>query len=112
MIAPHGRDGQMRILAAAAVVATSAAAQPQFAPGQPVEDASGPIDVEHFASPCIADWDGDGIDDLILSEGFSVSSTCQGRFRLYPGRGEPGAPAFEDWSFMEADGEQIVLGSP
>lgn len=92
--------------------ASMAAAQPAFGPAIEVESADGPVVVDHFASPCMADWDGDGLDDLIVTEGYSLSSNCLGRFRLYINQGQPGAPVFEGYSFMEADGERIELTSP
>jgi uncharacterized membrane protein len=38
------------------------------------------------AGPCVADWNGDGVPDLIVGCG-------DGSVRLYPGEGETGAPA-------------------
>jgi len=56
------------------------------------------IDVEGgHAAPFLADLDGDGLLDLL------VGQFGQGRLRLYPNRGAPGAPRFEDYSYLRAD---------
>ena len=52
--------------------------------------------VENLASPVISDWNGDGLPDLIISEGFGVNPNpdpygmgdpCWGHFRFKSSKG-------------------------
>ncbi len=76
--------------------------------------------VENLASPVIADWDADGLPDLIVSEGFDVNPNpdpygmgdpCYGHFRLYLNQGEPGAPSFIDYTYLQANETDIEVYS-
>lgn len=108
----------MRYLAVSVIVlASTLMAQPAFEP--PVEIGGG-IEVENLASPCMADWNGDGLADLIISEGFEVNQNpdpygmgdpCYGHFRLYLNQGETGNPVFENYSYLEANNEPIEIYS-
>jgi hypothetical protein len=77
----------------------------ELAPPFLVEAAEGAIDVTGGNSaPFLFDLDGDGLLDLL------VGQFDEGRVRLYPNRGERGAPRFADWRFLRA-GEEL-LGLP
>jgi FG-GAP-like repeat len=54
------------------------------------------------AAPVFHDWTGDGLPDLIVGD-FS------GRFRLYANRGTRGAPAFNGYDWIQADGRDAML---
>jgi hypothetical protein len=58
--------------------------------------------VGKWAAPLVSDWNGDGLDDLLVGQ-FRL-----GRIRLYENVGTAAAPLFEDYSFLYADGE--ILG--
>ena len=88
---------QGRILAAASLclaAAASPAGIPSFGPVQSVECAGERIDVGSYAAPIFADWDGDGLEDLICGQ------FDEGRIRFYPNTGVPGQPLFETWSWL------------
>lgn len=55
------------------------------------------------ADPCVVDWDGDGLKDLLLGE------FTGGRIRFYPNSGTNNAPYFTTFSYLEADGAVIQL---
>lgn len=65
----------------------------------PVRVAGCPLDVEHsgHAAPCVADFDGDGVNDLLVGEFY------QGRLRVYRNVGTNAEPSFEDY-FVFQDG--------
>lgn len=84
------------------LLGTAAAALPaqQFEPpvrlladGQPID-----VDVGH-AHPYVADFDGDGIRDLL------VGQFGQGRLRIYKNLGTDRAPKFDKFDWFEAGGE-------
>lgn len=92
-------------------------AEPTFGPALEV---CGGIEVENLASPCIADWDGDGLADLIISEGFDVNPNpdpggmgdpCYGHFRLYLNQGESGNPVFDNFTYLQSNNEPIEIYS-
>ena len=55
------------------------------------------------ADPCVLDWDGDGLKDLLLGE------FTQGRIRVYLNIGTNSEPVFETWHYLESDGATITL---
>ncbi len=55
------------------------------------------------ADPCVVDWDGDGLKDLLLGE------FTNGRIRFYPNSGTNNSPSFTTFSYLEADGNTIQL---
>ena len=55
------------------------------------------------ADPCVMDWDGDGLKDLLLGE------FTQGRIRVYANVGTNAEPGFDAWQYLEADGGIITL---
>jgi hypothetical protein len=63
-----------------------------MADGQAVD-----VPVGH-AAPCVADVDRDGLPDLL------VGQFGEGRLRIYRNVGEPGAPAFKTYRYLEAGG--------
>ena len=55
------------------------------------------------ADPCVADWDCDGLKDLLLGE------FTNGRIRVYLNTGTNAEPEFETWHYLESDGTTITL---
>ncbi len=87
-------------------------AAPAFAPGAPIEAGGRPIDIQPgyrddiqgpgearwgYACPAVADWNGDGLPDILMSD-----STA--RHTIYLNRGAPQAPALEAGSPLYLDG--------
>ncbi len=58
-----------------------------------------PIDLpDCHAAPCIYDYDGDGLDDLIVG-------TLWGKFRFYNNIGTKNRPRYKDFSFIRVGGK-------
>lgn len=57
------------------------------------------------ADPCVVDWDGDGIKDLLVGQ-FS-----SGKIRFYKNSGTNCFPVFTNFTYLKADGVDIVLPS-
>jgi len=95
----------MRICCSAALVAAVCAlASPPIYQSPVFLQAGGvTIDVGYYGSPCVYDWNGDGLKDLILGE-FNY-----GNIRLYLNSGTNAAPVFTTYTLMQADGVDITL---
>lgn len=75
-----------------------------FAAPYYLQCAGSTIDVGYYASPCVVDWDGDGLKDLITGQ-FSY-----GRIRFYKNEGTNENPIFNTFSYLQADGTLISMG--
>ncbi len=53
--------------------------------------------------PCVVDWDGDGVKDLVIGQ-FS-----SGKIRFYPNSGSNENPVFTNYSFLKAGGIDISM---
>ena len=79
---------------------------PSFGPVDYVKAGGNPITVTSgHANPCVVDWDGDGLKDLIIGQ-FSG-----GKIRFYKNSGTNEVPVFTDFSYLQADGSDISLSS-
>jgi hypothetical protein len=54
-----------------------------------------------YAAPLVVDYDRDGLDDLIVG-------TWKGNFRFYRNVGSKAAPAYKDFSLIQAGGKDAV----
>ena len=53
--------------------------------------------------PCVVDWDGDGLKDLVIGQ-FST-----GKIRFYPNSGTNENPVFTTYTFIQAGGIDITM---
>ncbi|MFP6667999.1 MAG: hypothetical protein VB876_11840 [Pirellulales bacterium] len=78
----------------------SPASAAELQDGVKLQADGGPIDVEvGHAAPCYADFDGDGIKDLL------VGQFGGGKLRIYKNVGSNSQPKFTDFTFFQAGGE-------
>ncbi len=109
----RGRRHLRRAAAVACGVALWAAgpalAQPNFGPEQIIQADGADIDVPGYSVPSFADWNSDGLNDLIVGQG---SGTELVRVRVYVNTGTPGSPQFEDYFYAQSSGSDLtVVGS-
>ena len=87
------------IAGAAAALATA----PTYGPEVMLWCGSSQVDVGYYGAPCVADWDGDGLKDLVLGV-FSY-----GNIRFYGNENSNDSPVFNSWVNIQADGTAITL---
>lgn len=68
-----------------------------YANGTPIQLSLG------HAAPCVVDWDGDGVKDLL------VGQYTGGMIRLYLNSGTNSSPLFTTFTYLQADGVNIQL---
>ncbi len=81
------------------------ASAPQFGPYSWIEADGGRIDVGWYGAPCVVDWDGDDLKDLVLGQFTS------GKIRFYANSGSNDSPVFTTYSFIQSDGTDISVPS-
>jgi hypothetical protein len=83
--------------------ALAAAAPPVFGAPSMLTANGVTIDVGYYGAPCVTDWDGDGLKDLVLGQ------FDQGKIRIYLNSGTNSSPVFTSFSFMQSGGVDITL---
>jgi len=74
-------------------------------PDQFVQAGGIDIEVPGYSVPSLAEWNGDTLPDLIVGEGGLGLFT--GKVRVYINQGSPGAPEFNSFSYIQADGADL-----
>jgi len=100
------RTGSGRVIATVALsllVAAAAAADLRLAAEQHVQSGGAVIDVPGYSVPCTADWNDDGLPDLIVGEG-----DVTGKVRVYLNVGATDAPAFDGYAYAQAGGTDLL----
>ena len=64
------------------------------------------IEVDGYSVPSYADWDGDGLGDLIVGQGGGYGV---GKVRVYLNEGTAGAPSFSSWFFAQSQGSDLTV---
>jgi hypothetical protein len=82
--------------------AACTAAVPQFAAPFIVQANGSDLIVELIADPFLVDWNGDGLNDLI------VGQFTEGNVRFYPNSGTNQNPVFTTYTNLQADGVDIT----
>lgn len=108
MRAKRGTLFAVTVFSSAAVLALSACpawAQLNLGPAQQVQAAGSTIAVPGYSVPSFADWNSDGLNDLIVGEG---GGGHEQKARVYVNVGTASAPAFDGWFYVQADGADMT----
>ena len=89
----------------AGVVGLAVADAPEYQSFLYMECAGNQIDVGYYGAPCIADWNGDGVKDMVLGQ------FTGGNIRFYANENTNDSPVFNSYSMLKADGSTITLPS-
>lgn len=84
----------------------AAAQPPAFQESFNIYAGGNPIEVYFAPAICFSDWDGDGLQDLIIGH---CNSGMDGTIDLYLNSGFSDSPVFTYSTVMQADGLDIVL---
>lgn len=76
--------------------------QSDEAPAYTVRDPGRNLTVGLISNPFVVDWDGDGLNDLI------VGQLLGSKIRFYPNTGTNREPAYTSFSYLQADGVDIT----
>jgi len=85
------------------LLAAAATADLQLGPETFVESGGVDIDVPGYSVPSTADWNDDGLPDLIVGEGGAA-----GKVRVYLNTGTESAPAFDGYAYAQAGTTDLV----
>ncbi len=70
------------------------------------------LEAGYNSSPTVADWNGDGLNDLLIACLEDVGDEKLGTIQFYPNYGTNVNPVFNDFTRIMADGEVIyTLGT-
>lgn len=70
------------------------------------------LEAGYNSSPTVTDWNGDGLNDLLIACLEDVGEDKLGTIQFYPNNGTNANPVFNDFTRIMADGEVIyTLGT-
>lgn len=85
---------------------TVAIGVPSFAAAQLVQAAGMNLQVAGYSAPTMADWNGDGLADLIVGE---KTGDNTGKVRIYLNTGTTAAPAFGAFRYAQSNGADLSV---
>ncbi|MCK5036188.1 MAG: hypothetical protein KAS73_09875 [Candidatus Sabulitectum sp.] len=88
--------------------------QPVFGPFEQFTFMGEPLDTGLGSAPCLVDWNGDGLMDILVGTRSSLSPILpyvDGGIYYLPNTGTPDTPLYETVAALEADGIPISHNS-
>lgn len=78
---------------------------PAFAAEIQIQDNGQPLTAENYSVPSMADWDGDGVFDLIVGQ----ETPEGGKIRVYLNQGTATAPQFDGFSYVKVNNQDLTV---
>ena len=91
----------------AVTVSGTALAFPPFWSEFQICSGSEMLEAGYNASPTVCDWNGDGMNDLVIACLEEIDSTKVGTIQFYPNSGTNTNPVFTGFTRIQADGADI-----
>jgi len=68
------------------------------------------MDIGGLSDPFVVDWDGDGLQDLIVGQYYDHQAPPEdhGKIRFFPNQGTSTTPIYNTFDYIEADGVDII----
>ena len=79
---------------------------PVYTAAQDIQVGTAAIDVDNYSVPSIADWNADGVRDLIVGE---KTASGAGKVRVYLNTGTAAAPAFDTFFYAQQEGQDLSV---
>jgi hypothetical protein len=102
----NNRSAAGALLAFLALAALPAAAYLNLGPAEFVQADGADIAVPGYSVPSFADWNNDGLNDLIVGEG---SGTYEAKIRVYLNVGTAQDPQFSAYAYAQSEGADLIL---
>ena len=83
------------------------AAFPAFQESSQIYSGGEKLEAGYNSSPAVTDWNGDGLNDLVIACLEEIDSTKVGTIQFYPNSGTNTSPVFTGFTRIMADGEEI-----
>lgn len=105
-ISPIAPPALSILLAGCLACSATGQAAPLFQAVTLLQAAGVQLQVDGYSVPEWADWNGDGLPDLLVGEGGGAFP--ESHIRLYLNQGAPGAPVYAEGSFLQAGGGDLI----
>lgn len=89
------------------VISVTALAFPAFQEGFNVNAGGSSLVSGYNSSPAVTDWNGDGLNDLLIACLEDIGDEKFGTIRFYQNSGTNAEPVFDDFSYLMADGDTL-----
>ncbi len=80
-----------------------------FGPEEIIQADGNDIVVPGYSVPSLADWNNDGLQDLVTGEGGAIGTVTPAKVRVYLNRGTEAEPLFKDYFYVQAAGQDLTL---
>lgn len=101
----------MKYLFCLMLLAAAALAFPPFMESFQIYSSGDMLESGYNSSPLVHDWNGDGLNDLVIACLEDIGDEKYGTIRFYPNSGTNANPVFDSFSRIMADGKDIFTNA-